>query len=491
MRATQYNALTDGARFRVVAYLRSGSSPYAYTYTSSSTLNAEYTYDSATEKLKKSGSAVIQLETGSYYKFVHYSLNQAGSVPAYDSATDLLTTDVNPQPSATTNDLLWGESGDVQAGTSSPVAVSLNHRFARVRLMIMARSDVNLSNVSVSFTSNYKGKMQVLNGSFPSASQTLTNPQALAGESLPAGSAPAALSTTQFVYSDYSLVHAAGNYVALKMSGKVNNTNFTDKIVLFQGTLYPGGSYTLKVTFRKAVTWAGSNIYWDGSKLTFKEAGYVGDENRYQGVYFHWGSLVGISPEGFFTSSATPLYVHSSGAWTTTTAEAAYNNGSPLYPGFIAPSLAGIPRIRNSDGTPLSGRDTHYLSTLTTYADNKGDICSFINSDYRMPMSSEFGTGATDWSDWATGSSSSTNVSFGQQIIAGYRTFKPNPAPFPASGYLREDNILEVVGVYGYYWSGSAAGMTGAYGLSFTNSKVYAESGNMRGFAFSVRCVKK
>jgi hypothetical protein len=157
------------------------------------------------------------------------------------------------------------------------------------------------------------------------------------------------------------------------------------------------------------------------------------------------------------------------------------------------PAWDGIPYITNYPPVSSDGRDTHYLSTLTTYADNKGDICSFINSDYRMPRSEEFGA-ASDWSDWATGSSTSTNVSFGQLIIAGYRTFKANPVPFPASGCRSSGGWLSAVGVAAFYWSGSAySTLFDSYGMSFDSDSrnMFPAFHSSRSTCFSVRCVKK
>jgi hypothetical protein len=44
---------------------------------------------------------------------------------------------------------------------------------------------------------------------------------------------------------------------------------------------------------------AKSNIYWNGSYLTFSNTSGVTED--YQGVYFKWGSLVGISPKNTAT----------------------------------------------------------------------------------------------------------------------------------------------------------------------------------------------
>ena len=71
-------------------------------------------------------------------------------------------------------------------------------------------------------------------------------------------------------------------------------------------TLKPNDSDT-RITYKKSGTvWAGSNIYWNGTKLTF-DAAPVDPSNlttqeltnmKKQGVFFLWGSLIGVSPNG-------------------------------------------------------------------------------------------------------------------------------------------------------------------------------------------------
>jgi hypothetical protein len=56
-------------------------------------------------------------------------------------------------------------------------------------------------------------------------------------------------------------------------------------------------SYTIAVKLYKKTSYkfAGSNIYWNGSELTFFPHG-ENDYTKYLGVLFKWGSLIGVSP---------------------------------------------------------------------------------------------------------------------------------------------------------------------------------------------------
>jgi hypothetical protein len=87
--------------------------------------------------------------------------------------------------------------------------------------------------------------------------------------------------------------------------------------------LSAGVSYTITVRLRTPI-FARSNIYWDATtdptnpKLTFVPAADDPAQNDdtkagYQGVFFKWGSLVGISPartgSSNYFSGSTPLYI--------------------------------------------------------------------------------------------------------------------------------------------------------------------------------------
>jgi hypothetical protein len=74
------------------------------------------------------------------------------------------------------------------------------------------------------------------------------------------------------------------------------------KSVTFTQTLAENTSYTVVVDVR-ANRWAYSNVYWDtgAKKMRFEKeklTAVAANSNLYQGVFFKWGSLVGISPVG-------------------------------------------------------------------------------------------------------------------------------------------------------------------------------------------------
>lgn len=244
--------------------------------------------------------------------------------------------------------------------------------------------------------------------------------------------------------------------------------------------------------------WAGSNIYWDGTKLTFDDVNVTTNQD-YQGVFFQWGSLWGIAPNGTANS-----------AWNNNITVYRLNNGvhSAVSSGNTWNSF---PRVDDSSitshpPTGMNARYRNYLYEITDGATGKGDICKYLTEQapgklihgkkWRMPTSQEFGV-AGNYARSGTWSNIVSNNAAGQFNLSSYgRVTKAADSPnghtvtiFPASGYRFGSNgQLFYVGRNGYYWSGSPNGTYGYY-LYFYSSNVYPGYDNNRSFGFSVRCV--
>jgi hypothetical protein len=195
--------------------------------------------------------------------------------------------------------------------------------------------------------------------------------------------------------------------------------------------------------------YAGSNIYWDGSNFAFAEPNDM-NKVKYQGLYFKWGSTVGIAPN-------SPV-----GTWTT------YQHG-------VSGSVSE---------TVWSNISYESATTLTT------DICTTINSAYRMPTKDELSAlkgSHTKIGSWSTITSTTTNASGTYAIPSG--TLVENIF-FPASGEMRE--ALVTAGYSIYYWSNVASSQTLAYAMSGGNSGSIGNpyTGN-KDIAFPIRCIKK
>jgi hypothetical protein len=246
--------------------------------------------------------------------------------------------------------------------------------------------------------------------------------------------------------------------------------------------------------------WAGSNIYWDGSKLTFADSGDKSKE-KYQGVFFKWGSLVGMSPAGAENSgwSGRTYYPTNPGVdntWATNTT--AY--GSSNY--------GGIPFV--SDAPIPYARDNAYLTTLTNdpitgptaIAARKGDICVYLTKTgaapagkrWRMPTSTEFGDAMAEYiRNPETGGftpRADQNANGQSSITGGWQRGNSNHPYFPASGFRNyTSGSLNSVGIMGDYWSSSPNSALNGYIMYFGDATVMPGTNNFRAYGFSVRCV--
>jgi hypothetical protein len=327
------------------------------------------------------------------------------------------------------------------------------------------------------------------------------------------------------VTSDPCVVYGGGKSTT---SVKINSVEIDG--VVYSGTatfnmkLLQGKSYTLEVSFKKVV-WAGSNIYWDAvnQKLTFDGVG-VTTHQMHQGVFFKWGSLVGISPAGAYwdgfdnsTKVYAPKYDSGTSSWgwenPNTFAFSDWND-IPYMDDVVNPPVGFWPR----SNTYLMDDERNTDDGYAYWKDKKGDICRFISENgygpndgntYRMPSSYEFvretGGYSYDNSDGWTrvgGSGWSTSYSDSETIPSEHAdgTFtitygaSNSGIVFPASGFrgnYYDDGILRGANVQGTYWSGSVHdNLTIAYCVAF--SQLYAATLDVNDLRYArpVRCVK-
>jgi hypothetical protein len=451
-----YDAIVEGARFRVVAF-----------HASNPPVSAEYTYQAG--QLVVNG-APLPLTAGQPYDFAFYSYNSTATAPAAPDAAGAV--DVTPYSGGTGYDLLHGTGATTSAG-SGLVSTTLRHKFTRVRLSAQARSfqwainDVYVSNISASLTPNYRcamvAKTGVLSDYVATSAQGLDAP----GE--------AGINSGNILTGDYRIVCTNGaNPTQLSVNCRINSTTFSGLITSFKHALEAGKSYTLKINFKQKLRWAGSNIYWDGSKLTFApENTPIGgnQEASYQGVYFKWGSLVGISPAGVNwdenTTTGTVRYVPT------------YNSASSHSWGTArGGTFQSIPCILVVDDYTTNA---NAFRSAADYNQGRGDICRYIShtnqnnpdfTGYRMPTTGELdllghdpytwplgGVSPDYWTrigstsnpnDWADVSASISDASGRTSIPSGAN--HSGSARFPASGYRYDGDVL-YAGSEGFYWS--------------------------------------
>lgn len=298
-----------------------------------------------------------------------------------------------------------------------------------------------------------------------------------------------------------------GTAVTFTVANQTTNPNCKGTVtVVFESTDSPKrfNDYTLVLDLMGEyyptphTGWAGSNIYWDGGKLTFDDVGVTTHQN-YQGVFFQWGSLWGIDPSGSHGS-----------AWTNS--NKVYKTGDSGYSEVQSVGWTSVPRVNDATilSNPPSGkseRDRAYLYEVTDGTRCIGDICKYLTdraggtlygSKWRMPTSNEFesaGSYSRSGTSWSNVTSTDAAGRYENPAKPGYSKTATSPgtyptAFFPASGYRSGGDPLNFVGLAGLYWSGTPSGSSGRY-LLFKSGEVNATLIVNRMNAFSVRCVRE
>jgi hypothetical protein len=286
----------------------------------------------------------------------------------------------------------------------------------------------------------------------------------------------------------------------------------------FTQALSEGHSYILTLDLR-GVAFAGSNIYWDGTQLTFKPAGYVGQENFYQGLYFRWGSMVGLSSENAnFALTDSIYYPTSATAW----ASSITNGGTHLIStmSFVDANARGGVGYANSYVTNGYAADNN--GQAFNYTSRLGDICRRIDPGYRLPTAEEGFAGNTTpdfYSGWINSSSAGwtkgTNsiggaITFpaeytgvlnkGGRSILDYDTYAnfgggfavyQGVSVFPAAGtFAFITHVRGDVGSVGQYMTSSVRSNSEAFHFGFADNYLYITYlSHVRGGG-TIRCVK-
>jgi hypothetical protein len=299
----------------------------------------------------------------------------------------------------------------------------------------------------------------------------------------------------------------------LSLAGRTDP--LTNLLADFALTLFEEGHNYIFTVDLKNIHFAGSNIYWDNSssKLTFEPHGYTGEKSFYQGLYFKWGSLVGISGKnGLLTTSGMLYYPTDDNNCTAITLSASsYSN------------FSGIPRlaIPSTGGGTTSNYVTTYNGGVPNYVNRWGDICRWIDGNYRLPKAEETISSSliNNWTsaggmDWHKGtdalgdaitfpaaSAYQNNVleEDGSSVLvyvtyanfgAGFAT-APGGVVIPASGFMANGGYRYNMAVNAYYWTSSHADATNIYYFGFDDEKprltVIVPTAHE---SYPIRCVK-
>jgi hypothetical protein len=351
---------------------------------------------------------------------------------------------------------------------------------------------------------------------------------------------PSFTSTTDIFGNETHLIYPGVRVniasMTVAVSGIANPFTLTG-LSLGYNNLAGGKRYVLEVSVRRT-SWARSNIYWvstgtDTGYMTFD----VTDEGHqgYQGVFFKWGSLVGISPARVGTSTEysinTPVYVPTYHAADTLASTWIIGSGTTnLYDSWDdIPYLDGT----SYNATPYGIDNTYVIdaarNTTAMHDSLRGDICQYLGKTdpalygYRLPIQNEMVSGSQAWNTttptadgWIKGDGSFVNRPaagyadgradfLATQQDTGYNPAQPTNGVgvklgaainqalgvvFPAGGV--HVGTLFNVGSVGYNWSCSAISATDAWELLFNGTTVGSQSrGISRSGAMPVRCIRK
>jgi hypothetical protein len=263
----------------------------------------------------------------------------------------------------------------------------------------------------------------------------------------------------------------------------------TNKSVTFAQALDENTSYTVVVDVR-ANRWAWSNIYWDATlndgdgAMTFDRTLVDLSHQYYHGIFFKWGSLVGRWAPQASGLDASYLYIPNDVVTKTWV-------GPKNISETIWASFTDIPY--NGDYVSTTGS---YLYQHPNYSSYLGDICSYIDDDWRLPnilemtvTTPEMGAIATDYS-WVSGSVASSNLDGTGMITSGGEHrgssgFVFFPAPGGVMTYLTGSPTTEVNNSY-CFWHLSGNSLNPQYYNVFMISDFAP-----RFTTYSVRCIKK
>jgi hypothetical protein len=297
------------------------------------------------------------------------------------------------------------------------------------------------------------------------------------------------VSWTLTAYSTNDWLHVAGSSGgsghALTYSGTGTKTVYAYMNNASEAMLMPdayisvtsgNGSINGSSTKVYAVTPSGvfaySNIYEDSNgRLTFATSANATTE-KYQGLLFKWGSLVGVRPLSPFSAS-TGLKI----------------------PSEYTPTISGWEGIPY-DNTTTAG----ILPTTFNAAAGTGDICAYISSkgwvsgSWRMPTFAEWSAlidaGTESIGTFAT-ITTANDANGVTQIPSGWYIGSGDAERFlPVSGSYSNANLWNV-GSATYYYASTLMNTGDPRGPYITNSGIDLTWGLNRLMATPIRCVKQ
>ena len=367
----------------------------------------------------------------------------------------------------------------VSGGDIIPEAATttFQHQQAIVRFTLKNSDGTALPSNPTAFTMT-DGTSTVELTSIPAGTYT-TNGAGVLYVAFPASNGSADITLTATVGSDtYTLTTSSsktfniGNFyrVTAKMA---KQASVPENALSGQFTVGMDGSTPKKVYFSKG------NLYYDANATTkwyfaTNQWDYIGTATSYPMDHFTWGNIDTPTYNGtsYYTENAnlngdtdwgsrmgTGWYTLSKDEWT-----------------YVFGTNSGDKRSGATVGTTANARYTE--ATINT--DGTG-----VNGVILFPDGATFAADDATWGTINAGSAWGTKCTTAQ-----WTALEAKGCVFlPAAGYRNGASVNDV-GSYGYYWSSTANGTDGAYGVYFSSGDVYPAYDNGRYDGFSVRLVR-
>lgn len=542
--------LTTGSHFRVIAIESESKKVCSY---------GDFVYGSGINSLPS-----FYVKVGDTYDFICISYNDQ-TLPAhtYTKGSALPTFDGIDN----TKELLWWIKEEVTVNTAADVElqIELKQRMTKVKVIVdCGYNKWKISNIE----DGYVAIEAIDSGTLDWSTGVISGSTVDQGLTFPLPTPPTYSTTLQ---SEEVTILPTSSNAAIKFEiGAVSREDLgaipsASRTATLSKALSPGVNYTITVRFRTPI-FARSNIYWHemawGSAiypgyLTFIPAADDPAENDdkyqgYQGMFFKYGSLVGVSPAVNINGSdeyyqKAIFYVFPSGypdapKWNQLSSSATYTTWGI---GALATDAPYLDRV-NYPGNGTGRNNTFAMdpaqNTPEMYVSQRGDICQYLGATranlvgYRLPRSDEFGLeGGSAWSTsvaspdgWKKVSSFSVTTN-ANAIKAGYPNGRADlltkqvsdtyvdgqnthagvnflygsginltmaNSVFPTTGIRISNNTNTLGGklnnpLDGNYWSGSLYMVGGdAYSLRLTDSYVTPAYYIKRSEGMAVRCVK-
>jgi hypothetical protein len=413
----------------------------------------------------------LRVPTGETYYFVAHSLN---------SSADPMSERIDPE-----YDLMWGRTVNPVSVTAKdlPVTINMEHLRSQVQMVmdVGGISGAVVKSMDAKVDGGLLVDLALGTGVVTPVSVNPSADQWLTFDDLPSDEA---VSQIRIVTpTDPNQVSVTINEMVIEVEDEGDYT-IEDQTITFDGAAEVGVSYVLEVKLRRH-RWAGSNIYWDtrSTRMVFDHSGggiasTTGDHQ--QGLFFKWGSLVGIETMG----TNPTLYIASNDQHDWPSID--MDNVTHTYWTANRGTYTGIPYNTTDVGDALY---PYYLTNNMNLAALTGDICTHIDSDWRMPTRDELGT-AGEYERDNLSSVTISGLGDGTAAVSAGAMYHSafGHVFLPASGCRFYDGALNTV-FGGIYWSGSAFRSYAPY-VEFSSSGMdfqYAE----RDSAFPVRCIKK